>query len=197
MKKATTTRNCKGHLHPASKRILAANDEEINVLGATFLRLSGCNARGRRLEAPVTVYVTDSNHRFYLSKAALVQLGVIGSDFPKVRAAIAAAAAESNATSHRPHSVAECGCPHRAPPPGPPTTLPFAPSAENTDRMKAWLLERYAASTFNTCPHQQLSVMTGKWTPTPLRWHPDGILTCQSTGKTRSLGSWNAMSHWG
>ena len=161
----------KGHLHPVSKRILAANDEEINVLGAIFLRLSGCNARGRRLEAPATVYVTDSNHRFYLSKAALVQLGVIGPDFPKVGAAIAAAATESHTAGHRPHSVAECGCPRRAPPPGPPTTLPFAPSAENTGRMKAWLLERYAASTFNTCPHQQLPVMTGA--PMAIRVDPD------------------------
>ena len=38
---------------------------------------------------------------------------------------------------------------------------PPAPSPSNCAKMKEWLLNRYAASTFNTCPHQPLSAMTG------------------------------------
>ncbi len=37
----------------------------------------------------------------------------------------------------------------------------FAATRENTDRMHRWLLERYAASTFNTCPNQALPTMIG------------------------------------
>ena len=161
----------KVHLLPVRKRILAANDEEIHVLGAIFLRLSGCNARGRRLETAATVYVTDATNRFFLSRAALVQLGVVGPEFPKVGAAVVAAADRSDARTSLHDGAAECGCPLRAPTPGLPQRLPFLPSLANADRMKTWLLERYAASTFNTCPQQPLPVMTG--TTMSIRVDPD------------------------
>ena len=43
--------------------------------------------------------------------------------------------------------------------PSPPRSLPFRCTPENNDRMKTWLLERYASSTFNTCPHRPLHCM--------------------------------------
>ena len=39
--------------------------------------------------------------------------------------------------------------------------LPFPCLPENSEKMKAWLLERYGASTFNTCPHRPLPCMEG------------------------------------
>ena len=81
----------KKHLHPTSKRIFAANNEEIKVLGAVFFRISGCSGRGRRFETPAAVYVTDSTDRFYLSRIDLVRLGIVGPEFPQVGAAVAAA----------------------------------------------------------------------------------------------------------
>ena len=161
----------RAHLHTVSKRIFAANDEEIHVLGAIFLRMSGSNTRGRRLETSATVYITESTNRFYLSRTVLVQLGVVGPEFPEIGAAVAASAGVIGAENRSSGRVAECGCPLRVPTPGPPESLPFSPSLENAGRMKTWLLERYAASSFNTCPHQPLPVMTG--TPMSIRVDPD------------------------
>ena len=54
-----------------------------------------------------------------------------------------------------------CTCPQRTAVPQPPRSLPFRCTPENNDRMKTWLLERYASSTFNTCPHRPLHCMAG------------------------------------
>ena len=67
----------KEHFTPVSKRILAANDEEVNVLGAIFVKMSGLGTQGQRIQTSAMVYVTESTNRFYVSKSALVQLGVL------------------------------------------------------------------------------------------------------------------------
>jgi hypothetical protein len=48
--------------------------------------------------------------------------------------------------------TADCGCPVRELPPEP-RTLPFEPTVENKEKMKQFLVEKYRASTFNTCQH--------------------------------------------
>ncbi|KAK3875650.1 hypothetical protein Pcinc_019504 [Petrolisthes cinctipes] len=156
-------------LTQVTKRILAANNEEINVLGAVFLKLSGCNQKGEQLETATVVYVTDSTSRFYLSRAALEQLGVIGPDFPKIGATGPAVCKNTVSTRHLP-TLAGCGCPLRTAPPPRPAKLPMVPSPKSTEVMKDWLLERYA-STFNICPHQPLPAMTGP--PIEIRVDPD------------------------
>ena len=148
------------HLTPVSKRILAANDEEVRVLGAIFVKVSGTGTRGQHMETSVMVYVTESTKRFYVSKSALVQLGVLGSHFPRIGAAVAATAS-SETGEKSVHKLAPCGCPRRDAPPGRPTSLSVQSSPANTDHMKTWLLKRYAASTFNMCPHQPLPAMAG------------------------------------
>ena len=172
----------RSHLTRVTKRILAANSEEISVLGVVFLQLSGPASPSQTLTTSAMVYVTDSTDRFYLSRAALTDLGVLEADFPKIGAAgggeHAAASCESGTSPDaqaepRPTTTttAGCGCPRRSPPPGRPSQLPFAPDTHNRERMKAWLLERYAASTFNTCPHQPLPTMTGP--PMEIRVDPN------------------------
>ena len=161
------------HLTHVSKRIFAANNEEIHVLGAIFLKLSGLNGRGKEVATSAIVYVTDSANRFYLSRAALEQLGVISPDFPKIGAADSAEVCKNSvgtgACSRS--TVAECGCPVRTTPPPRPVKLPMTPSLESAAKMKTWLLERYASSTFNVCPHQPLPAMTGP--PMEVRVDPD------------------------
>ena len=66
--------------------IYAANHEEIIVEGAIFLHLSGKSETGISQRAAVMVYVSPSTNRFYLSKEALIQLGVISPDFPRIDA---------------------------------------------------------------------------------------------------------------
>ncbi|KAK4305128.1 hypothetical protein Pmani_022960 [Petrolisthes manimaculis] len=153
-----------------TKRILAANNEEINVLGAVFLKLSGLNPKGKQLETATVVYVTDSTNRFYLSRAALEQLGVIGPDFPKIGALGPAVCENTVSTRHLP-TLAGCECPLRTAPPTRPAKLPIMPSPKSTEVMKNWLLERFASSTFNICPHQPLPAMTGP--PIEIRVDPD------------------------
>ena len=161
------------HLTPVSKHIFAANNEEIRILGAVFLTLSGLNRHGEELTTSTVAYVTDSTSRFYLSRAALEQLGVIGPDFPKIGATGEAGVCENSMSTDggcRP-ALAECGCPSRTAPPSRPARLPMVPSLESTGNMKAWLLERYASSTFNVCPHQPLPAMAGP--PMEIRVDPD------------------------
>ena len=63
-----------------------------------------------------------------------------------------------------------CDCPQRSAVPPKPKHLPFDPVPANNERMKRWLLERYASSTFNTCPHRPLQQMAGP----PVEIHVDG-----------------------
>ena len=49
--------------------------------------------------------------------------------------------------------MADCGCPLRVLPPEPPA-MPFPATEENKEKLKQFLVERYQASTFNTCQHQ-------------------------------------------
>ena len=73
---------------------------------------------------------------------------------------------------HNSHD-ASCSCPQREVSPPRPSELPFPCTPENNKRMKAWLLDRYAASTFNTCPHRALPCMEGP----PVEIHVDPTAT--------------------
>ena len=168
-------------LLPVKKRMYAANSENINILGAVFVRLSGRDACGNVLETAEMIYVSNSTDLFYLSRHAMEQLKIISPEFP----VIGAAASLSDATPDVPstnHSAAKsmhvthklsydesCSCPKRLPPPQRPERLPFKPVAENIPEMKRWLLDRYAASTFNKCPHRPLPMMSGP----PIKIHVD------------------------
>ena len=64
--------------------------------------------------------------------------------------------------------LADCGCLLRTLPPPRPTTIPFEPVASNVNKLTEWMMEYYAASTFNTCEHQPLPMMRGV---PPMRIH--------------------------
>ena len=53
---------------------------------SSFLRVSGYDKSGRFIEAPIMAYATNSTSRFYPSKQAIRQLGIIGPDFPALHA---------------------------------------------------------------------------------------------------------------
>ena len=150
---------------PVEKRLYAANNEGINVLGAVFVRLSGIAPNGQTLQAAEMIYVSDSTEMFYMSLNAMEQLKIVPANFPTVGSAAAISdpcssytpTTESN-SKPIPHNSCEC-LPRSAPPPRP-DHLPFEVCEENNDKMKQWLLDRYAASTFNQCPHQPLPLMS-------------------------------------
>jgi hypothetical protein len=146
----------------------AVNGERINILGAIFLHLSGKDMdMGKVATTVVQVYVMLATKRFYLSRQAMKQLGIIGPDFPRINMAMMAGIEKDDTVK------APCGCPRHAPPPARPKSLPFPVTEGNIPAMKMWLLERFSASTFNTCIHQRLPMMKTE----PIRIHVNDTVT--------------------
>ena len=161
-------------LIPVRHTMRAANCVSIAIDGAVLLRLSGTSSEGESFEAAVMVYVSPDVRSFFLSKDAMVQLGVIAPTFPKIGSASANTPQVAHLSNQErdehtelcdpediSNSVASCGCLRRRLPPGKPGELPFSPVPENIEKMKKWLLDNYSSSVFNQCPHQLLPEMDG------------------------------------
>ena len=154
----------KSSLVPVKGQMNAINGEGIEILGAVFLRLKGKDANsGAMVSTAVMAYVSNSTDRFYLSRQVMRELGIIPHDFPKIHAPISHAAVNDS------QDIASCGCPKHSLPPLRPTALPFQPVEENISKMRTWLLEYFASSTFNCCTHQPLPMMKTE----PIRIHVD------------------------
>ena len=73
-------------LVPVRHVMKAANCAEIEIDGAILLRLSGTSQDGSSYEAAVMVYVSPNAKSFFLSKEAMIQLGIIAPSFPQIGA---------------------------------------------------------------------------------------------------------------
>ena len=156
----------KENLIPVTMTMSAANNLGITIIGALPLRITGTSPTGTRHTTRQMCYFTPSTKRMFLSKQACVALGLISPNFPTV--------GETLETSDKPLPAEishNCQCPKRATPPPKPTSLPYPPTANNREKLEEYLLERYKASTFNTCEHQPLPMMTGP--PMHLMVDPD------------------------
>ena len=143
-------------LLPVTRTMVAANRKQIDIRGAVLLRLSGVDSNNRTHTAAVMVYVSPGTEKFYLSREALIQLGVISKDFPQVWSA-----SSSSASAILDTEQSSCKCLPRTKPPSKPVRLPYTPSVTNIPKMKQWIFNRYEGSTFNKCKHQPLQGMTG------------------------------------
>ena len=172
-------------LLPVKKKMFAANNEGINILGAVFARLSGTDRDGNRIETADMIYVSDTTDLFYLSRHTMEQLKIISPDFPTIGSAASLSDSSTDPTIADPTPVnnrpveAACPCLKREAPPTRPEKLPFAATEENNGKMKQWLLERYSKSTFNKCPHQPLPMMTGP--PITININPEATPTAVHT----------------
>ena len=139
-------------LIPTTTAMSAANHSRISISGALPLRISGQSPQGETRTTRQLVYFTPSTNRIFLSKNACIALQLIPESFPSVGSASAAV-----------HSTgaAVCDCPKRELPPPKPTSLPFAPTEDNREKLEEWLLEYYKSSVFNMCEHQPLPMMSG------------------------------------
>ena len=159
-------------LIPVRHRMKAANTAPITIDGAILIRLSGVTNGGDNVETAVMAYISPDTDNFYLSRASMVQLGIIDRSFPQLGAA-PTHTHESNAVTEVAETestvYAECGCLKRESPPEKPAQFPFQCTMENVDKMRDWLLNRYASSAFNKCPHQKLPSMEGP----PIEIHVD------------------------
>lgn len=155
-------------LIPVHMKMHAANNKGINILGAVILRYTGADLHNNEVSTRQLTYVTDCCDKLFLSREACVALGMISSQFPTIGEASTQAAAS---TAPQPEALHTCGCPLRQSPPTLLKTLPYSPTEANKPKLKKFLLDHYRTSTFNTCEHQTLPMMTGP--PLALMINPD------------------------
>ena len=156
-------------LIPVDMTMRSADNKTIPILGAIPLTIT---ARGKHnhYSTRQLTYVTDKTDKFFLSREACTDLGIISPSFPT--------AGNSDMTDmHGPQNKNnpdfdnacssctydennQCQCPRREKPP-PPPKLPFPALDENRERLEKFLLDYYKASTFNTCSLQTLPLMEG------------------------------------
>ncbi|KAK2563731.1 Uncharacterized protein P5673_012717 [Acropora cervicornis] len=172
-------------LLPVRLGLSAANRSPISIEGAFFAKLTTQPHNGEVTSCRSMVYVSSSVHAMYLSYDALLNLGVLSKDFPSLKTTPIpkegchtrdSDPADANrkpppvnavrsindgcTTTSDPNNIT-CSCPQRDATPPRPSELPFPCTPDNNGRMKGWLLDRYASSTFNTCPHRALPSMEG------------------------------------
>ena len=163
-------------LIPVKTKMRSANNEGIRLLGAILLNLFASDAQGRMYSSNQMTYITDSTGTFFLSREACTDLGIISEKFPTIGEAVIQSVDSSAITSVESQSltsnsvIAPCGCPKRTAPPPPPRP-PVLLTDSNRLELEKFLLEYYASSTFNTCPHQPLPHMSGP--PMELMIDPD------------------------
>ena len=150
-------------LIPVKMRMHTANNNQITILGAVFLRLTGRDTSGLVFGTRQLVYVTDQADKLFLSQEACVQLGLISPSFPTIGEVFKENNNVSYSAETRQADSAHttCECPKRQLPPPKPTDIPFQPTDENRERLQTWLLDYFKSSTFNTCTHQPLPMMEG------------------------------------
>ena len=125
-----------------SKRpIEAANGARLDVIGWSDSVMSSPTATGGTMSTTQSLYVVRGVDEAYLSCNALMGLGMVNRDFP-----LAGAAANQGGQECRVAAVAAIGVNICKCPPG--RCLRRCPTL-----MKQWLLDRFAASTFNKCTH--------------------------------------------
>ena len=189
-------------LHPISLSLSAANRSPISIEGAFFAKLATQSSSGEITACHSMVYVSSSVKDMYLSYDSLLNLGLLLCTFPclgnptgpppdretsatqphasRVSPNINAIRALNDGcpgaqgcpVTNAAHN-ATCSCPRRGAAPPRPSELPFPCKPENNTKMKAWLLDRYASSTFNTYPHRALPCMEGP----PIEIHVDPAAT--------------------
>ena len=147
-------------LIPVTLKMHAANSNNIAILGAAIIRLSGNGKSSRQI-----VYVTNATNKLFISRETCIDLGIICDSFPLQPADTQSTKAKdtanhTNAVSATP-TPHQCQCPRRTTPPTLPSCLPFPATDANREKLQDHILALYRSSTFNTCKHQTLPLMAG------------------------------------
>ena len=160
-------------LLPTYMTLYTADKKELMVMGTVPVFITAQCVDGTTSTHREMLYFLKELSCVFLCKDALVGLGAINKEFPKVQSSVrgwVAGVQGSNAYSAINHpcngpdnyegEIAECGCPVRVLPPEPPA-MPCQATEENKEQLKQFLLDTYRASTFNTCQHHPLPMMHG------------------------------------
>ena len=155
-------------LSPVNSNFFAADKNPIPIVGGFGGVFEGISPDGKVISCRAMVYISDRVQGFFLSCDTLMHLRVIDPEFPKIGSCDTPAGNHASVAAPNPivrkvanHDGVSCACPQRSAIPDRPEKLPFTPTPENIERMRSWLLDRYASSTFNICPHRPLQEMAG------------------------------------
>ena len=152
---------------PVSLSMRGAIQEDLGVQGGIILNVSISNNAGDKRSCKQLVYLSKKMTKAFLCREALEQLGILPHTFPEIPVN------SSYNTSNDPTDInPHCECPKRTGEiPTLPTRLPQGLTGNDKDipALKQWLLDYYAATTFNVCEHQPLPLMTGE----PLKLYID------------------------
>ena len=161
-------------LLPTATTLFTADRTSLTVLGAIPVDISVVCVDGSTVATKEILYIVAELTSVFISREALSNMGIIPREFPRVKADIsyglvagvqgscADTATDKPCISPMNYrgNVAECGCPVREQPPEPPG-LPFEATEGNRNKLRQFLIDKYRASTFNTCQHQPLPMMHG------------------------------------
>ena len=160
-------------LEPSSAVIRTANGQRLELSGKFEAIVKGKSPSEEDIVTNTVIYVSNNVNGLFMSKDTLVKLFVINEDFPLIGQhknvkpvnyeILCNSVDKRDLMSGCSHPIDDglCKCPQRTAVPPKPKNLPFAPTEENIPKMKQWLLDRYASSTFNTCPHRALPCLVG------------------------------------
>ena len=165
-------------LIPVKMGVNAANCSPISIDGAFHARLVGRAPNGTEVTARGLIYVSRDVSDCFLSYDTMLDLEIIPRNFPTIGDARKDAPSPDTRSLNAGCSAVQndtgpCSCPQCTGVPPRPASLPFPCTPENGDKMKTWLVDYFASSTFNTCPHRPLLCMAGP----PLEMHVDDKAT--------------------
>ena len=155
-------------LLPVNMELSAANRSPISIEGAFFAKLATKSHNGKGVSCcSMIIYVSSFVQSMYLSYESLLNLGVLSAIFSSsLKSDTQTSDTDTSDTAHESEIVstewsinnvciassssydATCSCPQREATPPRPAELPFPCIPTNNERMRAWLLDRYASSTF-------------------------------------------------
>jgi hypothetical protein len=155
-------------LFPVKARVFAASrGASIDIIGGIIVKMS---APGRRnaLSTVRLMYVASNVSRTYLSLSTLTDLGVVDEAFPRIGDIAEVASTSTVQGASLPPCTnsgipvpgeQQCFCTARTLPPTSKPSLPCPATEENLPKLKQYIIDRYASSTFNICKHQPLPMM--------------------------------------
>ena len=150
-------------LFPISTNLNTVTGAPVDLLGGLLLEFSGVNPKtGVGRSTRQLAYVSTTVPYPFLSREACADLGLIPADFPSIGSfgdnnSIAAVRCTNNGVENS--DDLPCACPLRQLPPAEPPTLPCKPTVENLPILRQHIIDRYAASAFNTCERQPLPLI--------------------------------------
>ena len=139
----------KEYLIPTRHNIVGITRSGLGIVGSILLRIELNGKVSRQM-----VHISSKINGFFLSEGTLKDLGVISKDFPHTDGEMKAAACASG-------NQGVCQCAKRTPTPNRPVDIPYAATRENVPKLKKWLEDQFATSSFNQCTHQQKPKMKG------------------------------------